>query len=71
MTFYEEMRGVAEEMIAEFGQTGAIRRTTTSGPAYDPETITTDHACKLVMLEYADANVDGTLIRGTDKQVYV
>ena len=33
MTFYEEMRDVAEEMLAEFGMTGAIRRTIESIPS--------------------------------------
>lgn len=71
MTFYEEMREVAEEMIAEFGTTGAIRRSVTSGPDYDPEITETDYPCTLVTLEYDDAKVDGTLIRKTDKMIYV
>lgn len=71
MTFYEDMRGVAEEMISEFGQTGAIRRTTTSGPAYDPETVITDHACQLAVMQYTDDKIDGTLIMRGDKLVYL
>lgn len=69
--FYEEMRDVAEEMIAEFGTTGAIRRTVQSGPSYDPVLTDTDYPCTLVTLEYDDAKVDGTLIRKTDKLIYV
>lgn len=68
---YKRLQRTAQQLIAKFGQVGTIRRTTTSGPTYDPETTVEDHPCKLVVLEYADANVDGTLIRGTDKQVYV
>ncbi len=71
MTFYEEMREVAEEMIAEFGMPGAIRRAVTSGPDYDPDITETDYPCTLVTLEYDDAKVDGTLIRKTDKMIYV
>ncbi|UXS24198.1 hypothetical protein [Agrobacterium tumefaciens] len=71
MTFYEEMREVAEEMIAEFGTAGAIRRIATSGPDYDPEITETDYLCTLVTLEYDDAKIDGTLIRKTDKLIYV
>lgn len=68
---YAEMRAVAEELIAEFGQAGAIRRTATSGPAYDPETVTTDHACQLAVMEYTDDKIDGTLIMRGDKLVYL
>ncbi|KRA63117.1 hypothetical protein [Rhizobium sp. Root651] len=71
MTFYDEMREVAEEMIAEFGMPGAIRRSVKTGPDYDPEITETDYACTLVTMEYDDAKVDGTLIRKTDKMIYV
>ncbi|QIB36877.1 hypothetical protein G3A56_01760 [Rhizobium oryzihabitans] len=71
MTFYDEMREVAEEMIAEFGMPGAIRRAVKTGPDYDPEITETDYPCTLVTLEYDDAKVDGTLIRKTDKMIYV
>lgn len=69
--FYEEMRDVAEEMIAEFGTTGAIRRTVQSGPSYDPVLTDTDYPCKLVTLEYDDRDIDGTLVLSTDKKIYV
>ncbi|MBP2508105.1 hypothetical protein J2855_001740 [Agrobacterium tumefaciens] len=71
MTFYEEMREVAEEMIAEFGMPGAIRRAVISGPDYDPEITETDYACSLVTLEYEDRDIDGTLVLSTDKKIYV
>ena len=68
---YGRSRAVAERLIAKFGTTGAIRRTVTSGPDYDPEITETDYPCTLVTLEYDDAKVDGTLIRKTDKLIYV
>ncbi|TQN59595.1 hypothetical protein FLX27_22035 [Agrobacterium tumefaciens] len=71
MTFYEEMREVAEEMLAEFGTTGAIRRTVQSGPSYDPVLTDTDYPCKLVILEIDISKVDGTLIQQGDRMVYV
>ncbi|TRB03470.1 hypothetical protein EXN61_21650 [Agrobacterium tumefaciens] len=71
MTFYEEMRDVAEEMLAEFGMTGAIRRTVTSGPDYDPDITETDYACTLVILEIDISKIDGTLIQQGDRMVYV
>jgi len=68
---YAEVRAVAEELIGEFGTTGAIRRSVKTGPDYDPEVTETDYPCTLVTLEYDDAKVDGTLIRKTDKLIYV
>ena len=68
---YARSRATAERLIAKFGTTGAIRRSVTSGPDYDPEITDTDYPCTLVTLEYDDANVDGTLIRKTDKMIYV
>ena len=68
---YGRSRAVAERLIAKFGTTGAIRRTVQSGPSYDPVLTDTDYPCTLVTLEYDDAKVDGTLIRKTDKMIYV
>ena len=68
---YAEVRAVAEELIGEFGTTGAIRRSVTSGPDYDPEIIETDYPCTLVTLEYDDRDIDGALVLSTDKKIYV
>lgn len=71
MAFYDEMRGVAEEMIAEFGQTGAIRRTTLSGPSYDPVETDLDHPCTLVDLDVEERSIDGALVLRGDRTVYL
>ncbi|MDP9590581.1 UNVERIFIED_ORG: hypothetical protein J2W19_003145 [Shinella zoogloeoides] len=68
---YSRLQQTAARLIAKFGQAGAIRRTTTSGPAYDPETVTTDHACQLAVMQYTDDKIDGTLIMRGDKLVYL
>lgn len=68
---YARARATAERLIAKFGTTGAIRRAVKTGPDYDPEITETDYPCTLVTLEYDDAKVDGTLIRKTDKLIYV
>lgn len=68
---YARARATAERLIAKFGTTGAIRRSVKTGPDYDPEITETDYACTLVTLEYDDAKIDGTLIRKTDKLIYV
>lgn len=68
---YAHIRATAARLIAKFGQAGAIRRTTTSGSSYDPETVTTDHACQLAVMQYTDDKIDGTLIMRGDKLVYL
>lgn len=68
---YARIRATAARLIAKFGQAGAIRRATTSGPAYDPETVTTDHACQLAVMQYTDDKIDGTLIMRGDKLTYL
>lgn len=70
-SLYPKLQQTASRLIAKFGQAGAIRRTTASGPAYDPETVITDHACQLAVLQYTDDKIDGTLIMRGDKLVYL
>jgi hypothetical protein len=68
---YARARATAERLIAKFGMAGSIQRQTNTGPAYDPTVITTDYPCTLVVLEYEDRQIDGTLIRSTDKLIYL
>lgn len=68
---YPKLRQTASRLIGKFGQAGAIRRTTASGAAYDPETVITDHACQLAVLQYNDDKIDGTLIMRGDKLIYL
>lgn len=66
--------GVAVEVaaaIAEVGQVGAIKRTTASGPAYDPTLTTVSYTCTLVVMDIAFDKIDGTLIEATDRMAYV
>jgi hypothetical protein len=68
---YARSRSTAEQLIAKFGMAGSIRRQTNTGSSYDPVTIDTDYPCTLVVLEYEDGKIDGTLIRRTDKLIYL
>jgi len=68
---YARLQATAERLIAKFGQVGAVRRSTQSGPSYDPVMTDTDYACQLVVMNYEDREVDGTLILSTDKKLYV
>lgn len=68
---YTRSRGTAVKLIAKFGQAGAIRRTTVSGPDYDPVTVDEDLPCKLVDLNVDEDSVDGTLVLRSDRTVYL
>lgn len=73
---YAEAQSDAEELIAYFaaGTTGAIRRTVVSGVPWDPgsqTTTVTDYPCVLVQTNYSDREIDGSLIKATDRRVYV
>lgn len=68
---YARSVATANRLIDKFGQTGAIRRTETSGDPWNPGTSDTDYPCILVALDYDQKDIDGTLIKSTDKKVYV
>ncbi len=70
---YDRARATAERMISRFGQAGAIRRAgAPTGDAWNPTPGTPiDHACNLVVLDYSAREIDGTLIRSTDRKIYV
>lgn len=70
---YLESRADAEELLAEFGQTGAIRRQAASGPAHDPVLTPTDYPATLVVDPdgWQQSETTGTLIQMSDAKVYV
>ena len=77
MTFYAEMAALSAELLAnaEFGETGAIRRTvTTGGGPSDPTggtVVTTDYPCQLAAFPVDQKDVDGTVIKAGDFRVMV
>lgn len=70
---YGRSRATADRLITRFGQAGTIRRAgTPTGDPWNPTPGTpVDHACNLVVLDYMAREIDGTLIRSTDRKVYV
>lgn len=68
---YTRTRATAERLLSRFGQTGALRRTTSDGDVFNPTQTTADHACTFAVLDYAKKDVDGTLIKQTDQMVYL
>lgn len=71
---YLESQQDADELIEEFGQTGAIRRTVIVPPANnweEPVETVTYHAVTVVPLPIAEERIDGTVILRGDKQVLI
>lgn len=65
---YVESREDADELIAEFGQAVNLRRTTTSGPAYDPTLTTTDYATKAAKIEFSRQQIATGNVQETDER---
>jgi hypothetical protein len=75
MAFYDEMRGVADELLGEFAQgTCTLKRVTTAAPNPETpwipgeETVTT-YPLAAAVRRVSQKYVDGTLIVATDNQV--
>ncbi len=70
---YAGAQATALRLLDKFGAAGAIIRDVPgSGPEWDPgePTILTT-SCKLAVLKFENKDVDGTLIKASDKKVYV
>lgn len=69
---YARAKATADRLIARFGQSGYIRRTPTTGTAYNPTQGTpADHACTFVVTDYTAREIDGARILSSDKKAIV
>lgn len=68
---YAEMRDVAEELIEEFGQIGAVTRIASPDPVYGGDGTETVYTAKLVPVAYKAHEIDGTVIQSGDVQIYI
>ena len=70
---YTRTAATATRLLERFGAAGAVRRSsTTGGNAWDPSsgtTTTTDYPATMVVTDYAQADINGTVIQSTDKKV--
>ncbi|MGV8864098.1 MAG: hypothetical protein ACOH2T_23380 [Pseudomonas sp.] len=81
MVFYDEMAGVALDLITEFGQVGTLSYTPEVDPDdYDPVTgtgpvaVPVSQAGQLILLDYTAAesgvlNASGSLVQQGDKKI--
>jgi hypothetical protein len=68
---YAEMQAVADELITEFGQVGTIIRITPPDPVLGGEGTPVEYPATLVPMTYDQRFVDGTLIKTSDRQIYI
>lgn len=66
---YARVRATAEKQIYHFGQGATLRRIVPgSGPNPGAPTVT-DYPCQIVVTNYSQYNVDGTLVKAGDRKV--
>ncbi|EJN04237.1 hypothetical protein [Phyllobacterium sp. YR531] len=70
---YDRAQATALRLLDKFGQAGSIVRDMPgNGPIYDPgEPVPTPYPCVAAVLAIELKDVDGTLVKSTDKTAYV
>jgi hypothetical protein len=68
---YAEMQAVADELISEFGQTGTVTRITAPDPITGGDGTEDDYDATLVPMAYSAREIDGTVIKVGDVQIYI
>lgn len=70
---YARAQNTALRLLDKFGATGSIVRDVPgSGPVWDPgEPVSTPYACTAAILATQMKDVDGTLVKSTDRTAYV
>lgn len=65
---YSRPLATANRLIERFGQAGAVRRQTKTGPAHNPIITTADHPATFAVLSFDSRDIDGTRVLATDKR---
>lgn len=68
---YAGMQAVATELITEFGQAGTVTRITPPDPVNGGDPVATPHPATLAPMAYDARNIDGTVIKTGDVQIYI
>lgn len=68
---YIEIQAVAHELIEEFGQQGTVKRITPPDPVLGGDGTETSYPATLVPMTYDQRLVDGSLIKTSDRQIYI
>ena len=68
---YSRPRATAERLIKRFGQDAILDITTNSGDPWKPTQSEATQIIKVVVLDYEDSDIDGTIIQRNDKRLYI
>jgi len=68
---YAEMQAVADELVTEFGQQGTVTRIVEPDPSVGGDLTETAYAATLVPMAYNAREIDGTVIKTGDMQIYI
>lgn len=69
---YARARATTTRLLERFGQAATLRQVTgTGGDPWEPTTTTTDVTVTVAILDYSAEEVDGTVIRKSDRRVYM
>lgn len=68
---YTKAAATAARLIANFGATSTLTQTVNTGTAYNPTQTETDYTCTAVTLEWENSEIDGTLIKASDRKILI
>jgi hypothetical protein len=68
---YANAQATAERLIAQFGQTATLTKYASSGTVYAPTRSSTGYGVIVVIMDYRNSEIDGTLVRQGDKKIYL
>lgn len=68
MTFYTDKRDLADRLIGDKGQAVSLRRTSQTGPAWDPTNATADYATTAAKVEFTLKQMQGGNVLDTDER---
>jgi hypothetical protein len=68
---YARMQATAQRLIAKYGQAGTVTRLTPPDPVNGGDPVATPYTATLVPMAYDARNIDGTVIKTGDVQIYI
>jgi hypothetical protein len=68
---FARMQAVAQRLISKYGQTGTVTRIAPPDPVNGGDPVETAYPATLVPMAYDARNIDGTVIKTGDVQIYI
>lgn len=68
---YARMQATAARLLKSYGQTGTVTRLAPPDPVNGGDPVPTSYAATLVPMAYDARNIDGTVIKTGDVQIYI